>query len=281
MTVNLGPQTPMFPMDPMLALMAVARETKHIGLVATLSMTFNYPYNTRQFKALDVISHGRVGWNAVTTSEPLAAANFGAQIASRKERYDMAHESIQIVQALWGSWETDAWTLDVKGGEFADMDKIQPINLEGQYYASRGPLPIPPSEQGQPVIFQAGGGEEGLELAGRYASGVYANPYDIESAREQRQALRQSAARFGRNPDDIRMYAGFMFSLGSTEEEGLERRRRLMSFNPDEIPSRVRYLGSMVGLPLSVNSVDIDQPLAPYLLKMHMPTPEIHVHTKL
>lgn len=265
---DLGPHTPMFPMDPMLALMAVARETKHIGLVATLSTTFNYPYNrARQFKALDVISHGRVGWNAVTTSHPLAAANFGAKIASRKERYDMAHESIQIVQALWGSWESDAWTLDVEGGKFADMDKIQPINLEGHYYASRGPLPIPPSEQGQPVIFQAGGGDEGLELAGRYASGVYANPYDIESAREHRQALRQSATRFGRSPDDIKMFAGFMFSLGSTEEEALERRRQLMSFNPEEIPSRVRYLGSMVGLPLSVNSVDIDQPLAINLLK--------------
>ncbi|OMF65426.1 NtaA/DmoA family FMN-dependent monooxygenase [Paenibacillus sp. FSL R5-0766] len=265
---NLGPQTPMFPMDPMLALMAVARETQHIGLVATLSTTFNYPYNiARQFKALDVISHGRVGWNAVTTSDPLAAANFGARVENRQERYDKAHESIQIVQALWGSWEPDAWTLDVEGGEYADMDKIQPINLQGQYYASRGPLPIPPSEQGQPVIFQAGGGGEGLELAGKYASGVYANPYDITSAREHRQAIRQSAARFGRNPDDIKMFAGFMFSLASTEEEALDRRKQLMSFNPQEIPSRVSYLGSMVGLPLSVNSVDIDQPLAADLLK--------------
>jgi FMN-dependent oxidoreductase (nitrilotriacetate monooxygenase family) len=265
---DLGSQTPMFPMDPMLALMAVARETSHIGLVATLSTTFNYPYNiARQFKALDVISNGRVGWNAVTTSQPETAANFGAQIASRKERYDKAHESIQIVQALWGSWEADAWTLDVEGGKFADMDKIRPINLQGQYYASRGPLPIPPSEQGQPVIFQAGGGDEGLELAGRYASGVYANPYDIESAREHRQALRQSAARFGRNPDDIKIYTGFMFSIGATEEEGLERRRQLMSFNPEEIPSRVSYLGSMVGLPLSMNTVDIDQPLATDMLK--------------
>lgn len=268
LTMDLGPQTPGFPMDPMLALMAVARETKHIGLVATQSTTFNYPYNiARQFKALDVISHGRVGWNAVTTSEPLAAANFGAQVVNRKERYDRAHESIQIVQALWGSWESDAWTLDVEGGKFADMDKIQPINLQGQYYASRGPLPIPPSEQGQPVIFQAGGGSEGLELAGRYASGVYANPYDVESAREHRQALRQSATRFGRNADDIKMYAGFMFSIGSTEEEGLERRRMLMSFNPNEIPGRVSYLGSMVGLQLSVDSVDIDQPLPAELLK--------------
>ncbi|WP_416144819.1 LLM class flavin-dependent oxidoreductase [Planococcus koreensis] len=105
LTVDLGPQTPSFPMDPMLALMAVARETEHIGLVATYSTTFNYPYNiARQFKALDVISHGRVGWNAVTSSTPAAAANFGMQVASRQERYAMAHESIQIVQALWGSW---------------------------------------------------------------------------------------------------------------------------------------------------------------------------------
>ncbi|MCZ8534864.1 NtaA/DmoA family FMN-dependent monooxygenase [Psychrobacillus psychrodurans] len=275
LTVDLGPQTPMFPMDPMLALMAVARETEHIGLVATHSTTFNQPYNiARQFKALDVISHGRVGWNAVTSSTPAAAANFGIQVASRKERYAMAHESIQIVQALWGSWEPDAWTLDTEGGQFADMEKIQPINLQGHYYASRGPLPIPPSEQGQPVLFQAGGGAEGLELAGRYASGVYANPYDIASAREHRQALRQSAARFGRNPDDIKMYAGFMFSIGATEEEGLERRRQLMSFNPEEIPSRVSYLGSMVGLRLSMNSIDIDQPLPGDLLDRAYANPQ-------
>ncbi|SDO48145.1 NtaA/DmoA family FMN-dependent monooxygenase [Alkalicoccus daliensis] len=275
LTVDLGPQTPMFPMDPMLALMAVARETKHIGLVATHSTTFNYPYNiARQFKALDVISRGRVGWNAVTSSTPAAAANFGMQVASRKERYAKAHESIQIVQALWGSWESDAATLDAEGGQFADMDKIQPINLQGEYYASRGPLPIPPSEQGQPVIFQAGGGEEGLELAGKYASGVYANPYDIDSAREHRKALRQSATRFGRNPDDIKMYAGFMFSIGATEEEGLERRRQLMSFNPDEIPGRVSYLGSMVGLRLSVHSMDIDQPLPADLLEHAYANPQ-------
>jgi len=143
---DLGPQTPAFPMDPLLTLMAVARETERIGLVATLSTTFNYPYNiARQFKALDVISGGRVGWNAVTTSNPLAAADFGVPIAGRQERYARAHESIQIVQALWGSWGRDAWTLDVEGGKFADMDRIRPVNLQGEYYASRGPLPIPPS----------------------------------------------------------------------------------------------------------------------------------------
>ncbi|MEU6177378.1 LLM class flavin-dependent oxidoreductase [Streptomyces coeruleorubidus] len=108
-------------------------------------------------------------------------ANFGATIPPRAEKYEHAHEVIQIVQALWGSWDKDAWLLDVDGKRFADMDKIQPVNLQGKHAASRGPLPIPPSEQGQPVIFQAGGGGYGLELAGRYASGVYANPYTIET----------------------------------------------------------------------------------------------------
>ena len=275
LTANLGPQSPMFPMDPMLALMAVARETSRIGLVATLSTTFNYPYNiARQFKALDVISNGRVGWNTVTTSNPSVAENFGAQVANRRERYDMAHESIQIVQALWGSWEPDALTLDVEGGQFANMEKIQPINLKGKYYASRGPLPIPPSEQGQPVIFQAGGGNEGLELAGRYASGVYANPYDIASAYEYRRAIRQSAIRFGRNPDEVKMFAGFMFSLGSTEEEALERRRKLMDFDPEEIPNRVGYLGAMIGLALSVDTIDINQPIPMEMLKRAYANPQ-------
>lgn len=58
-----------------------------------------------------------------------------------------------------------------------------------------------------------------------------------------------------------------MFSLGATEEEALERRKQLMSFNPEEIPNRVSYLGSMIGIPLSVNSVDIDKPLEPNLLR--------------
>src|SRR5690606_32550893 len=70
-----------------------------------------------------------------------------------------------------------------------------------------------------------------------------------------------------------KMYAGFMFSIGATEEEGLERRRQLMSFNPQEIPSRVSYLGSMVGLRLSVNSMDIDQPLPVDLLKRAYASP--------
>jgi alkanesulfonate monooxygenase SsuD/methylene tetrahydromethanopterin reductase-like flavin-dependent oxidoreductase (luciferase family) len=150
--VDLEDQAPHFPIDPLLVMTAIARETERIGLVATASTTFNEPYTlARQFKALDVISQGRAGWNAVTTSDPAAAANFGRHIPPRAQKYERAHEVIQIVQALWGSWEKDAWVRDIPGKRFADMDKIRPVNLQGRHVASRGPLPICPAQPGARV----------------------------------------------------------------------------------------------------------------------------------
>lgn len=251
--MDLEDQAPHFPIDPLPVLTAIARETERLGLVATASTTLNEPYNVaRQFKALDVISHGRAGWNAVTTSAPAAAANFGRPIPPRTEKYERAHEVVQIVQALWGNWEQGAWLRDVAGKRFADFDKIQPVNLQGRHVASRGPLPIPPSEQGQPVIFQAGGGGYGLELAGRYASDVYANPMTIEDGIAQRGALRDAAKRAGRDPDEVKMLAGFMPTVAASRRAALERRRFLDE--SVDLRRRVRYLGVMIGIPLGTGS---------------------------
>lgn len=255
---DLTRESPQITLEPMLTLAAIARETKRIGLVATGSTTFNEPFNiARQFKALDVMSHGRAGWNAVTTSDPGAAANYGQAIAPRPERYQRAHETIQIAQALWGSWQADAWLQDAAGGRFADPEKIQPINLQGQHVASRGPLPIPPSEQGQPVIFSAGGGANGIELAGRYASGVIGAAFTIEDARSQREAVRDAARRAGRDPDEVKFFAGVMPAIGPTKRAALDRRVALGELSA---PARVSYLGSMLGLALDARQ--LDEPLS-------------------
>lgn len=99
--IDIDEEAPNFNLDVMLTLAAVARETSHIGLIATGSTTFNEPYNlARQFKALDVMSHGRAGWNAVTSSAEDVAANYGQRIPSSADRYGRAHEMIQLVQSL-------------------------------------------------------------------------------------------------------------------------------------------------------------------------------------
>ncbi|MFF0909142.1 NtaA/DmoA family FMN-dependent monooxygenase [Microbacterium enclense] len=242
-------------MDPLMELAAISQATTHIGFVATGSTTFQEPFNTaRQFKVLDVMSHGRAGWNAVTTSDQLVSANYGRAVAGRDERYQRAHESIQIVEALWGSWERDAWVKDQSAGRFLDGSKLQPINLQGQYVASRGPLAIPPSEQGQPVIFTSGGPSPHLlELAGRYASGFIAEVWSIEEARAQRQLVRNAAKQAGRNPDDIKYFAGLMTTVAPTVREGLDRR---IAVSGDVIEARLPHLESLLGVHIDPNRYD-------------------------
>ncbi|MGT2800540.1 NtaA/DmoA family FMN-dependent monooxygenase [Streptococcus marmotae] len=269
---DLTHDTPMHSMDPLIAMTSVARATKHIGLVGTFSTTFNEPYNlARHLKALDVISHGRVGWNAVTTSTPATAANFGTQLKSTQERYGRAHEMIEAVQGLWGSWEKGAYIHDKQAGQFADMGRIKPLNYQGDYIQTKGPLPIPPSEQGQPPIFQAGPSPEGIRLAGRFASGVYANPFTIEESRKYRNILRESAIAHGRSADDINVFTGFMFTIADSKEEALARRRRVLEFDKEELVHRLSYLGAMVGL--NFQGIDPYQPLPDSWLKLARTNP--------
>ncbi|MCB1743751.1 MAG: LLM class flavin-dependent oxidoreductase, partial [Gammaproteobacteria bacterium] len=93
-------------LEPITALGALAVSTRHIGLIATASTTYSEPFNlARQFASLDHMSHGRVGWNIVTSWSAPAAANFGDQSeVSHAERYERADEFVQVAKALWDSW---------------------------------------------------------------------------------------------------------------------------------------------------------------------------------
>lgn len=178
-----------------------------------LRPTYNLPYNlARQLKTLDIISGGRVGWNAVTTGTKEVAYNFSDQpLPDTTTRYEMAFEMMEAVQTLWGTFGENAYITDKTSGQFADMSQIKPAGYQGKYYQVKGALPIPATPQGQPPIFQAGPSVEGIKLAGRFASGVYANPFSIEEATAYRTALKQSAIAHGRNPDEIHM-----FTIGDT-----------------------------------------------------------------
>jgi alkanesulfonate monooxygenase SsuD/methylene tetrahydromethanopterin reductase-like flavin-dependent oxidoreductase (luciferase family) len=222
---NLENEAPAFNLDVMMTLAAVARGTERIGLVATGSTTFNEPYNiARQFKALDIMSHGRAGWNAITSSSEDVAAIYGKPLPSSPDRYGRAHETIQLVQALWGSWGRDAWVHDQVSGQFAKDDEIVPVDLRGKFVAARGHLHIPPSEQGQPVIFHAGGSPNAHRLAGRFANVVIGASHTIEDARAQRNAFRHAAERAGRHPDEIKYIAGLMTTIAPDRRLALDRR---------------------------------------------------------
>ncbi|HYG27610.1 MAG TPA: NtaA/DmoA family FMN-dependent monooxygenase [Caulobacteraceae bacterium] len=218
---------PQFNIDPIITLSAVAQATDRIGLVGTASTSFTEPYLlARQLKALDVFSHGRVGWNAVPSYEPEAFANFGKEMPQRENKYERLHEVVQIVQALWGSWGYGAGQPD-QAGKFADPAYIRPVNLRGVHVGVRGPLSVPPSEQGQPVVVMPASSGYGLQAAGMYANVVIGMPSSIEEGRAMRETIRHAATLAGRDPDEIKLLAFVGYTVGDTERQALDMRRAL------------------------------------------------------
>lgn len=149
--------------EPLTILSALAGATSHIGLVATLTVSYSEPFNVaRQFASLDHISGGRAGWNVVTSWLEGSAANYSREKHYAHDvRYRLAGEYLDVVQGLWDSWEDDALTFDKKGGQFFDPAKLHALNHKGEFFSVKGPLNIHRSPQGQPVIFQAGASEDG------------------------------------------------------------------------------------------------------------------------
>ncbi|WP_207938260.1 LLM class flavin-dependent oxidoreductase, partial [Pseudomonas sp. 51_B] len=74
--------------------------TSHIGLVATVTVSYTEPFQVaRQFASLDLISGGRAGWNVVTSGDAGTAGNYGLdEHYDYDTRYARAQEHVQVVQ---------------------------------------------------------------------------------------------------------------------------------------------------------------------------------------
>ncbi|MEU3413834.1 NtaA/DmoA family FMN-dependent monooxygenase [Streptomyces sp. NPDC006658] len=265
---NVADVPPYNGIEPTLLLTAIARETTHIGLIGTASTTYNEPYNiARRFLGLDVLSGGRVAWNAVTTYNAHSARNFGAGEPTRAQRYARGNEFVHVVRELWQGWRSDAVLADRTTGRFADPDRIRPLRHEGAHFTVHGPLTLPGSPQGYPVIFQAGGGVEGRELAARFADAVFAAPEDLAAAGAATAQLRAQAAAFGRDPQAIRVLPGLRTTVGGTEEEAWRRRDQLADLS--DRSGELVTLAGRLGVPST--ALDLDSPVPARLLRAAPP----------
>ncbi len=157
--------------EPVGLLSALSMVTKHVGLVATSTTSFDEPYLVaRKFGSLDQLSGGRAGWNLVTSTNEREAFNFGkTKFPSHEDRYDRASEFADVVIGLWDSWDDDAFIRNRETGYFFDPTKMHALNHVGKHFSVRGPLSVGRSPQGRPVVVQAGSSESGRELASRTA----------------------------------------------------------------------------------------------------------------
>jgi len=213
-------------LEPLTLLSALAVATKNIGLVGTLTTSFNSPFNlARRLASLDLISRGRAGWNVVTSGDAGAAGNFGLdEHYDYDTRYSRAHEYLEVVRGLWKSYEDDAFPRDRAAGVFLDREKLHPLNHKGDYFSVTGPLNIQRSPQGEPVIFQAGDSEHGRDLGAQTADAIFTHSSRIEDAQAFYQDIARRAEKFGRK-DDVLILPGISIFVGDTDEQAREIER--------------------------------------------------------
>jgi FMN-dependent oxidoreductase (nitrilotriacetate monooxygenase family) len=216
-------------LEPLTLLSAVAAATSRIGLVATLTSSYNEPFNVaRAFASLDLISRGRAGWNVVTTGLEGAAGNYGRDAHfDHAERYRRAKEHLRVVQGLWDSYEDDAFPRDKESGVFLDKGKQHRLDHRGEFFSVAGPLNISRSRQGQPVIFQAGISDAGRDFAATSAQGIYTNAETLEEAQAYYRDIKQRTAAAGRNPDHILIFPGIVPIIEATDEAARQRESKI------------------------------------------------------
>ncbi len=224
-------------LDPTVVLPIMAAVTTHLGLGATLSTSFHTPYHlARWLGSLDVVSGGRVAWNVVTSATDLEAQNAGMdELPPREERYDRADEVLEACMALWNSWDEDAFVLDKEAGILADPAKVHYANYQGKWIKTRGPLSIPRSAQGRPVIMQAGASDRGREFAARWAEVVFTIQRGQDEMREFYQDLKGRMEALGRRPNECAVLPAVSVVLGETESIAQERADYLNSLIDPEL----------------------------------------------
>ncbi|AEI43045.1 LLM class flavin-dependent oxidoreductase [Paenibacillus mucilaginosus] len=208
-------------LEPYTLLSALAGLTKHVGLIATVSTTYNDPYHVaRKFASLDHISKGRAAWNIVTGHSASDAANFGRpDHPDVRQRYARGREFVQVTKQLWDSWEEDALVYDREAGKAVDEDKVYEIDFLGEYYSVKGPLNIPRPPQGYPVLVQAGSSEGGRELAAESADVIFTAQQTLGAAQEFYKDVKRRLARYGRTSDQLLIMPGLSPIVADTEAE--------------------------------------------------------------
>ena len=190
-------------MDPVTVMMVMAMATKRLGLGATQTATYFEPFDVaRKFATVDLMTHGRAAWNVVTSMNDGEALNMGKGLHPEHDgRYDQADEFMEIVLGHWTSWDDDAIVQDRETGLFAHGNKVRRLDYEGKYYKSRGPFTVPRSEQGHPVIIQAGQSARGKQFAARWGELLFVgSPPTLEIGRQNYKQIKDAVAANGRDP---------------------------------------------------------------------------------
>ena len=246
-------------LDPVVIISALAAVTKNIGLTATLTTSYNEPFHVaRKFAAIDHLSNGRAAWNVVTSANEREALLFGRDAHyQHAERYERADEFVDVVKKLWYSIDEEALIIDKESGRYYDLNKVNEVNHNGKFFKLKGTLDSPSTPQGHPVIVQAGSSEAGKELAAKTAEVIFTAWQTLEDAQAFYRDVKGRLAKYGRDPEDLKILPGAFIVVAETEEEAIAKHQQLNNYITPEVG--LNYLSTFTGVDLS--SYDFEGPI--------------------
>ena len=233
--------------------------TEKLGLASTCSTTYYEPFDVaRRFATLDLMTGGRAAWNVVTSVNDGEAHNMGKDAHLDHDfRYDRADEFMEVVLGHWDSWEDGSLLIDKKSGRFADPSKVKRLDHNGQFFKSRGPFTVPRSQQGHPVIIQAGASGRGQRFAGRWGEVIFTAARNLAGAKQGYDAIRNEAAKAGRDPDQMFLCNLITPVSGATKSEAEDKMALI-----EKLPLEIDALSLLSeGLNYDFASKGIDEPL--------------------
>jgi FMN-dependent oxidoreductase (nitrilotriacetate monooxygenase family) len=242
--------------EPVTMYSAIAMMTKHVGLVSTATTTYEEPFLlARKFASLDHISGGRAGWNLVTSVNIAEAYNFGReQHTEHDARYERAREFAEVVRGLWDSWADDAFPQDRATGMFLDPKRVHVLSHKGKYFTVRGPLNMTRPPQGHLPIFSAGQSNAGRELAASTADCLFAVGSSIEESKQTYADIKGRMAKYGRQPDELKILPGVVMYVGETAQEAEDYYQSLQALIPPDLG--LEYLSKTLEMDLTGYPID-------------------------
>ncbi|MFE4818405.1 LLM class flavin-dependent oxidoreductase [Streptomyces sp. NPDC056704] len=212
----------------------LAASTSVIGIAPVVPVTYAEPFHvSSQLASLDHISIGRAGWVVSEEARPEAARAWdrplvdGAAARARESR-----DGIEVVRALWDSWEDDAVIRSVATSRYLDRDRLHYVDFTGDTYAVKGPAIVPRPPQGQLVVL----GRPDL---------VPAEQLDVALVEGRDIAAVTAAAAAAGTP---RTFVEVEVALDTVDATAEERVADLERHAPWTTGGRLRHIGSAAGL---------------------------------
>ena len=143
-------------LDPFITATSLASVTSRILLISTIHILYGswHPlYLAKCAATIDHISKGRWGMNVVTGFVPSEARMFGNEQVPHDQRYVMATEFADMMQALWASDEN--------------------LSYDGKNWRMIDAFVTPKSPYGRPLMVNATGSAAGMEYAAKHSDLVF------------------------------------------------------------------------------------------------------------